>query len=69
MLLNLSMEQTNLLPAALRTEALNLRRGRIPDALLHQDLRAGGPIRFERDRVRRDAPGDRPRNHDDFIER
>jgi hypothetical protein len=37
MLLNLSMEQTNLLPAALRTEALNLRRGRIPDALLHQD--------------------------------
>jgi len=69
MLLNLSIEQTNLLPAALRTEALNMRRGRLPDGLLQQDLRAGGPIRFERDRVRREAAGDRPRNHDDFIER
>ena len=34
MLLNLSLEQTNLLPAALRTEALNMRRGRLPDGLL-----------------------------------
>lgn len=56
------------MPAALRTEALNLRRGRIPDALLHQDLRAGGPIRFGRDRER-DAVGDRHRNDDDILER
>jgi len=45
-----------------------MRRGRLPDGLLQQDLRAGGPIRFDRG-VRRDVPGDRPRNHDDFIER